>query len=242
MPATALPGVLFVHGWGGSQEQDLARAREVAGLGCASLTFDLRGHESTAERFESVNRDQNLRDLVAAYDWFVGQRSVEPTAIALVGISYGGYLASLLTALRPVRWLSLRAPALYKDEDWTKPKLALHADPDLPAFRRRTIEWHANRALTACAAFRGDVLLVESEQDHVIPHAVVENYVSAFSGARSMTSRVIAGADHGLSQKRWQQAYTSHLINWLSEMIFGARSEVATAKVDKLELREAGAT
>lgn len=76
VPATAFPGVLFVHGWGGSQEQDLARAREVAGLGCVSLTFDLRGHEDTAARFATVNREHNLRDLLAAYDWFVTQRSV----------------------------------------------------------------------------------------------------------------------------------------------------------------------
>src|SRR5690606_10856623 len=41
----ALPGVLFVHGWGGSQDHDLGRARRAAGIGCVCLTFDLRGHE-----------------------------------------------------------------------------------------------------------------------------------------------------------------------------------------------------
>ncbi|MBI4696416.1 MAG: alpha/beta fold hydrolase [Gammaproteobacteria bacterium] len=232
IPATAFPGVLFVHGWGGSQEQDLARARDVAALGCASLTFDLRGHDRTAERFQSVNRDQNLRDLIAAYDWFVSQRSVEPSAIAVVGISYGGYLASLLTALRPVRWLALRAPAIYKDTDWTRPKLALHADPELPAYRQRAIPWNENKALTACAAFRGDVLAVESECDDVIPHQVVENYVAACRNARSITSRVIAHADHSLSDKRWQHAYTQILVAWLTEMVFGARSDGASAQVD----------
>ena len=47
-PATKLPGVLFVHGWGGSQQQYLARAREVAGLGAVCMTFDLTGHAGTA--------------------------------------------------------------------------------------------------------------------------------------------------------------------------------------------------
>ena len=42
-PGTMSPGVLFVHGWGGNQEQYLARAREIAALGCVCLTFDLRG-------------------------------------------------------------------------------------------------------------------------------------------------------------------------------------------------------
>ena len=44
-PESKVPGVLFVHGWGGSQERDLDRARGIAGLGCVCLTFDLRGHE-----------------------------------------------------------------------------------------------------------------------------------------------------------------------------------------------------
>ena len=46
-PGALIPGVLFVHGWGGSQQQYVARAREVAALGCISLTFDLRGHART---------------------------------------------------------------------------------------------------------------------------------------------------------------------------------------------------
>src|SRR5882757_8580842 len=54
---TRLPGVLFVHGWGGSQQRYVARAREVATLGCVCLTFDLRGHEQTRSQFETVSRE-----------------------------------------------------------------------------------------------------------------------------------------------------------------------------------------
>ena len=35
-PATAMPGVLFVQGWGSGQDQYLARAREIAALGCCA--------------------------------------------------------------------------------------------------------------------------------------------------------------------------------------------------------------
>jgi fermentation-respiration switch protein FrsA (DUF1100 family) len=38
-PDTLIPGVLFVHGWGGSQEKYLARAREIAALGGVCLTL-----------------------------------------------------------------------------------------------------------------------------------------------------------------------------------------------------------
>src|SRR6185295_186373 len=92
-PATVLPGILFVHGWGGSQEQDLERAREAAGLGCTCLTFDLRGHERTLVQRETVTRQENLDDLLAAYDVLAARPGVDKESIAVVGISYGGYLA-----------------------------------------------------------------------------------------------------------------------------------------------------
>ncbi len=63
-PATAIPGLLFVHGWGGSQEQYLARAREIAALGCVGLTFDLRGHARHYDQHETVSREDNLRDVL----------------------------------------------------------------------------------------------------------------------------------------------------------------------------------
>lgn len=232
-PEPTLPGVLFVHGWGGSQEHDLARAREAAGLGCVCLTFDLRGHEKTARHWETVSRDQNLRDLLSAYDWLVAQPNVDPTAIAVVGISYGGYLASILTAARAVRWLALRSPALYRDEGWELPKRSLHVDTDLAAYRRSRIPWQENRALRACSGFRGDALIVEAEHDDVVPHPVIENYVASFVQARSLTSRLLAGADHGLLQKFSQKDYTAVLVKWLTEMIVGAREGAAKAVVEE---------
>lgn len=47
-PKSKVPGVLFVHGWGGSQERDLERAKGIAGLGCVCLTFDLREQQARA--------------------------------------------------------------------------------------------------------------------------------------------------------------------------------------------------
>jgi dienelactone hydrolase len=232
-PSRELPGILFVHGWGGDQEHDLARAREAAGLGCVCVTFDLRGHQHSSTPRDRVSREQNLADIVAAYDWLAGQPAVDQSAIAVVGISYGGYLASILSSLREVRWLALRSPALYKDEGWSLPKLQLHADPDLPAYRRRAIRWQDNEALRACTTFRGDVLIVEAENDDIVPHQVTENYLAAFVEARSRTARVLAGADHALSQKTSQKDYTSVLIGWLTEMIVGARGSSAKEKVER---------
>ncbi|HYF20597.1 MAG TPA: alpha/beta fold hydrolase [Ramlibacter sp.] len=231
-PDTMVPGVVLVHGWDGSQEEYINRAHEIAALGCICLTFDLRGHVRHEDQRETVTREQNLRDLLAAYDVLVGHPAVDPNAIAIVGSSYGGYLAGLATAQRRVRWLALRVPALYADEDWDVPKFALNRER-ITAYRRREVLPSENRALAACAAFRGDVLVVESENDPIVPHPVIQNYLAAFERARSLTYRVITGADHGLSDKASQQAYTAVLVHWIEEMVLGARSGSAAAAVQE---------
>lgn len=221
-PGHKVPGVLFVHGWGGSQERDLERTRGIAGLGCVCLTFDLRGHIKHSERQMNVTREENLRDLVCAYDCLHRHPSIDTRSIAVVGTSYGAYLSTILTTLRPVQWLSLRVPSIYRDEQWDTPKRKLDRD-DLAKYRSSFIPATENRALRACLEFRGDVLLVESEHDHLVPRSTIMSYRAAFQHAHSMTHRVIDNADHALTDKTAQQAYTSILVNWITEMVMGAR-------------------
>lgn len=221
-PAKLVPGILFVHGWGGCQEQDLERARKIARLGCICFTFDMRGHAATAPQRETVTREDNLEDLVAAYDFLAGQPEVDKSAIAVVGSSYGGYLAAILTSLRPIDWLALRVPALYRDKDWDLPKAKLDR-ADLNAYRQTWLSYTDNKALRACAEFEGDVLIVESECDEMVPHPAVGGYVGSFRKARSLTYRKLKGADHALSNDRDRAAYNKILNGWVTNMVLGAR-------------------
>jgi pimeloyl-ACP methyl ester carboxylesterase len=245
VPDARMPGVLFLHGWGGNQKQHGPRAREVAALGCACLTVDMRGHAMTEPDRPSVTREDNLQDALAAYDRLVREFVVNDDEVAVVGSSYGGYLATLLTTLRPVKWLALRAPALYRDSDWNAPKQKLRKLQDLPAYRRERIAATDNRALCAANAYRGDVLIVESGRDDTIPHPVIENYRDAFGNARSLTYRVLDDADHALSDPSWRHAYTTILVNWITEMIAGKRTGDATSqrrRQDAMKTQQAAAS
>jgi uncharacterized protein len=217
-PARA-PGLVFAHGWGSTPRQSLAKARGLHALGFACLTFNLRGHARTWRQRQTVTRAQNLRDLVAAYDGLAGHPAVDPERIGLVGSSYGGYLGVLLAAERKLRWLALEAPALYKDDDFDRPKSELNLDADLPVYRRTRLAQSDNRALRTAAGFEGDVLLVEGERDEVIPHQVLANYRTAFAGARSLTHLVIAGADHGLTRREWREQHRAALVDWFRGFI-----------------------
>jgi len=128
-----------------------------------------------------------------------------------------------------VRALALRAPALYKDGDFDRPKRQLNLDPDLPAYRRRRLEPSDNIALAAATRFAGDVLIVESEHDSVIPHPVIANYLRAFAAAGSVEHEVLRDADHGLSQKAWRRAWGDVLVRWVPARL-PASTAVRTAR------------
>jgi len=119
-------------------------------------------------------------------------------------------------------------PALYRDEEWQVPKRQLDREV-LNQLRSRRVRPEENRALAACAAFRGDVLIVESEHDTFVPHETIMSYRAAFHSTHSLTHRIIDGADHALSNERCQEAYTSILVNWATEMVIGARLDEKSA-------------
>lgn len=222
-PSAPIPGILFIHGWGGDQRFDLKRAHSLARLGCVCLTFDLTGHHDTTAQRHHVSRQRNLQDVCAAYDTLASHPWVDPESIAIIGHSYGAYLATLVSQLRPVRWLSLLAPALYHDEEWFKPKDQLNKAL-LNAYRKTPHTKNDNQALLACSLFKGDVLLIETEHDDFIPKQTILSYRNAFLEAQSMTHRILYEADHGLTQKAAQQAYSTLLFGWIQEMIMGARA------------------
>lgn len=221
-PSTGWPGILFVHGWAGSQKRDEKRSRAISRLGCICLTFDMRGHGLTQEEQQTVTRDDNLADIRAAYDVLASHPAVDASSIAVIASSYGAYLSTFLAAERPVRWLALRVPALYRDDDWDIPKYALDRK-DLQLFRSKQVPLHSNRALRQCREFGGDVLVVESENDHLVPHPTIASYLASFSNAHSITHRIISGADHALSEPESRRSYDELLLRWVREMVLDAR-------------------
>ncbi|MET0544151.1 MAG: alpha/beta fold hydrolase [Variovorax sp.] len=212
------PGVLLVHGWDSDQIHYKVRSEQIAALGAVCMTFDLRGHGDDDGEFETVSREDNLNDVLQAYDALVDQSDVDPDRIALVGTSYGAYLAAIATESRHVRWLGLRAPALYPDAQWNVPKLRLDKEA-IDRYRRIRHRGQDNRALAACTLFEGDALIVASERDHVIHEATIDSYVNSFIHARSVAKRVIPLADHALSNRNAQHIYEDLLLGWLARMI-----------------------
>ena len=88
--------------------------------------------------------------------------------------------------MRAVKWLALRAPALYLDSGWELPKLQLHRDHDLVAYRKKAGSTGGESGAARMRwSFRATCWSIESENDGVIPHTVITSYVEACTQAYS---------------------------------------------------------
>jgi pimeloyl-ACP methyl ester carboxylesterase len=205
-PAPGGAGVLFVHGLGSSRATNVERAEALCRSTAATcLAVDLGGHGDSTGRLTQVTPRQNLADVVAAHDALVAEPGVDPARIGVCAASYGAYLAVLLSALRPVDRMLLRAPALYADDCF-----------DLGLAQRRPGDaTTAPTPLAHLALFPGEVTIVESEHDEVISHATIESYLAALPRA---THVVQPGARHALTEPEWRSGFLDVILAFFADL------------------------
>jgi dienelactone hydrolase len=208
------PGLLVLPGWDDDgQQQFTALQGALQPKGWTCRRANLPDSDWPATKREATSREDAMRQ--AMDDYYALSRSLNGGPAVVLGFSFGAYIGAYLAGARPVRGLVLRSPALYPDEDWATPKEDLDKR-DLAEYRQRIHAPCENGALGSCARFEGDVLLVDSERDQVIPQPVISSYKAAFVRARSVTRYTLKEADHQLSDPRWQTAYRGVVLSWLN--------------------------
>lgn len=174
------------------------------------------------EARETVTRADNLADIRSAYE----QAGGPPSDRSLVDRGGCQQLWSLSVDVPHGRAAGPMAGAAHSR---TLPRRRLgrsqHAldRRDLQLFRAKQVPLRTNRALRQCRRFESDVLIVESENDHLVAHPTIASYIAFFTQARSITHRVISGADHALSKPESRRSYDELLLRWVREMILNAR-------------------
>jgi pimeloyl-ACP methyl ester carboxylesterase len=198
--------VLLVHGLGSSRATNVDRAEAVSRSHSATcLAIDLGGHGDSSGRLTQMTPRQNLADVVAAHDRLRSAPGVDPGRIGVCAASYGAYLAVLLTALRPVNRMLLRAPALYADDCFDRGLSQRRAgDPTT-----------APTPLAHLALFPGPVTIVESEQDEIISHDTVAAYLDALPRAGHV---VQPEARHALTDPAWREAFLRIVVDFFATL------------------------
>lgn len=220
-----LPSLIFIHGWKSNQTGNIKRAVEIVKLGFVCLTLDLRGHGESNGNVEEFSRGDHLEDIETAYKYLRDLKEVNPNKIGIIGSSYGAYLAAVAINFLEFEWLVLRVPALYFNDKFNIPTGKLIKE-DRNAFTTSGLTPKNSLALKGVANFSGDILIIESEKDEIIPHSVIENYLNSISDKRKLTYKIIKNARHSLTDEKLDKEYVALLKRWLSDKMGALEVEI----------------
>lgn len=211
---------LCLHGWGSNETRYIPRVEPLVELGYICLTFSMRGHGKSEGDAKKLSRKDHFQDCKAAYDFLVAQEGVDPHRIGVMGSSYGGYMAALLSNEREIKWLALKAPANYQDDNFEVEYAhkAVHAARRYH-YRSLVLGPKDNKAINAISHFKNDVLIVESENDEILPKVCLQNYANALPDKRKLTYKIIEGSDHSSSEEKWNQEFIHIIRDWFASKI-----------------------
>jgi uncharacterized protein len=202
-----VPGVIFVHGLDGNQEGYIARAKALSDqFPILSLTLDLSGHGHSEGNLARLTPFDHLRDLTEAFDTLTSYERVDPARIGVCAASYGAYLAVHLSALRPIKSLLLRAPALYEDSQLCEP---------LASGRRTTASANASQFLETLRKYDGRITVVESGKDKIVTRDVLDLYICNMQHG---TVNTIADAGHVLESVQQKALFMEYVQSWAKEL------------------------
>lgn len=210
---------LFLAGWTG--KQNTLAAQMLADHGFSAMTFDSAGHDSSEGKLEDYTIADFLDFATDAYDFFKSQLP-EGHKIGLIGNSFGGYLAPMLSTRRPVAAISMRVPANYPDADFNDAK-AKHFNEDerysLEEWRVHKATPKDNMALKALADFKGPIQIIRAEKDDSVGAQTVENYVAAAKNNPKLEYIVWKNAPHSIGyDKKLQKEFEDYLLNWANKI------------------------
>jgi len=213
------PAVLFIHGWTSEKERSYQYANSLAKLGYISFLFDMRGHGESEGDIHTATTKEFLDDVIAAYDYFVTVKGVDRENMSVVGSSFGGCLGAILTAKRNVKRLALRVPADYPNDAFHKPKMQTikRENSAILTWRMQTRSPSETFALEAVAHFNGEILIIESGKDDVVPHETIQNYANAVKDRRKLTHVVMKNAPHSIKEGPFRDKVEKILVNWFKK-------------------------
>lgn len=186
--------VLWLQGWTSTIKRNqpiLERLSTETNLTFAIL--DYAGQGLSHLDLDTVSKNHQFSEVIDLYDKLLG---LGYKRIVVVGGSFGGYLACLLTRERPVIGLILRAPAVYPDKEFPLPYKDTigYEDEGLYEKFKHIIQTNDTFiSLEALRCYTGRTVVLLCEKDSIVPEDVVMRYVHA---AASCELVIAKGMDH----------------------------------------------
>jgi|GEM_PF-1868450 len=208
------PGVIFVHGATSSNKNYIPIAERLEQEGIIGLAINLRGHQDSAQ-WKNVTLPGGLRDGVNAYDFLLDQ-GVNPQRIGFCGASYAGAIGVLLSQERDIKSIVLRVPATYTDS-MVQMNLEQIMEAEENKFNAmKNVE--NTPSIKAIRSFRGDLLVIASENDVIIPLSMTHAFFDNAIHARTKKFVIMKDATHSLADDK-REEFKQLTNNWMRETL-----------------------
>lgn len=213
------PAILFIHGWTSEKRRSFQYAEALIKLGYIVMVFDMRGHGVSEGDINTYTPKQFLKDCTSAYDLLSSIKGVDKENISIVGNSFGSYLGAILSSQRKTNNLVLRVPADYKKESFENLQIKNGGtNPGVMEWRNIPKESNETLALQAIHSFDGNILIIESEKDTLVPHVTIQNYINAVKNKSKLAHIIMKDAPHSIKPGPFKEEVTRILVNWFGNI------------------------
>ena len=125
-------------------------------------------------------------------------------------------MAALLSAQRQLQAIALRVPADYRDVGFEEALYTQRQEWEHSQWKNNPHASDETRALRAIRDFEGRILIVESENDELVPAATVRSYKNAVTNPTNLSYVIMAGATHSISHfPELQKEFEVIISKWL---------------------------
>jgi dipeptidyl aminopeptidase/acylaminoacyl peptidase len=230
------PAVLMLHGFTADKTEAhrmfVKLGRALCAQGIVSLRFDFRGSGDSEGEFENMTLRSELADAQEALRVLVKHKRVNNRRIAVVGMSMGAMIASMLVARERDR---IKSMALWAPVAEGEAILNQLSTPDAVTSLAQTgvtdyegymvgmpfiRQFAEAKPLRDVVKAKCPVLIAHGEKDQTVPVQHATLYEEALqSPKRQVRKLIIPGADHAFSRHAWETRLILETITWLAETL-----------------------
>lgn len=177
---------LVLHGAGQSSRSRFASLRKnLNDLSIPSAAFDFIGHGQTGGNITDTSLKLRTDQAAAVI------QEICQLPLTLIGASMSAHTAIMLTRLFEVNNLVLLVPAVYTPAAYHIP-----FGPEFSAVIRQTDSWQDSEAFDILTGFRGNLLVIAAENDHVIPRQIPHRLLESATSANDKSLFTVPDSGH----------------------------------------------
>lgn len=205
------PSVIFFHGSDSKGETYYEAAEKLARAGILGFAFNLRGCGISDGDIKDQTIGSGIEDARAAIKVFLEIENLDKSRLGLSGGSYGGFLASIISAEENFKSIALLAPAAYSPRD-------IEMKHGTPIIERK--DFRDSISYEKIRQFDGSVLIIKCEFDDILPEGMVEAYIDAVSEKPNKEVHILRGAKHRVSiNPEAREEYINKIIEWFKKTL-----------------------